>query len=92
MKVRVLFTGFVVPGFLFVCGFLVLLNFREDGGFGFFVCFVYLNKGGFNSCLRVACIQYWQGALKVHLWGERQRSFYVRFKQSRRERKVNAQA
>lgn len=40
MKVRVLFTGFVVSGFLFVCGFLVLLSFREDGGFGFFVLFI----------------------------------------------------
>lgn len=79
MKVRVLFTGFVVSGFLFVCGFLVLLNFREDGGFGFFVCFVYLNKGGSNSCLRVvACIQYWHGALKVHLWGERKAKKFLR--------------
>lgn len=72
--------------------FVCFLVFRRMRVLGFFVCFAYLNKGGSNSCLRVSCVQYWQDALKVQIWGERQKSFYVRFKWNRGERKVNAQA
>lgn len=77
--------------FLFCLWIFFFFNFQEDGGFWVFVCFVYFNKGSSNSCLWVSCVQYWHDALEVHIWGEKQRRFYVRFKWSRRERKAQAE-